>query len=490
MLALGVRVAVVAGAPYVVHPDELFQFYEQAHRLAFGSGVVPWEFHDGARSWLVPGLLIGVMRLARLFSRDPAAYIDAIRLGCAVLSLTVVYVGFRLAGRRAGPMAAMLAGAIAAIWVDTVYFAPALLSETLSSYCVLWAILLLDRDRPATGRLVAAGALMGVAVALRLQHAPALLVVAVWHCRLDWRRRWLPLCAGGVATVLVILGLIDWLTWGSPFHSVWQYFRRNALEGVAGAFGTDPFLGYLHFVLWNWTPFALPLGALVLVGAWRAPLLAAVAATVVATHSVIGHKEYRFIVLALMIAPILMGIGAASLCDLAKRRLGTAPRVAAGALVVAYAALVSVYAAEKGFLLMKQTAGGLEAFLAAHRAPALCGLGVLDVHWSTTGGYTFLDRDVPLYYSTFLPNEKALAAAGISVPATIVLDGKGLPLYPSDDALLRQAPSFNYLVAPAGRSVAGYEPVACYDNGVLAEHPRICLLRRPGTCQAAPATAP
>ena len=40
-------------------PDEIYQSLEQAHRLAFGSGFIPWEFRDGARNWILPGLIAG-----------------------------------------------------------------------------------------------------------------------------------------------------------------------------------------------------------------------------------------------------------------------------------------------------------------------------------------------------------------------------------------------------------------------------------------------
>ena len=32
------------------HPDELIQYLEQAHRIVFGYGVVPWEFRDRRRA--------------------------------------------------------------------------------------------------------------------------------------------------------------------------------------------------------------------------------------------------------------------------------------------------------------------------------------------------------------------------------------------------------------------------------------------------------
>ena len=47
-------------SPNIHHPDELFQYLEQAHRLVFGYGVVPWEFRVGTRSWLLPGFLGGL----------------------------------------------------------------------------------------------------------------------------------------------------------------------------------------------------------------------------------------------------------------------------------------------------------------------------------------------------------------------------------------------------------------------------------------------
>ena len=45
------------------HPDELIQYLEQAHRIVFGYGVVPWEFREFIRSWLIPLMLVPPMLL-------------------------------------------------------------------------------------------------------------------------------------------------------------------------------------------------------------------------------------------------------------------------------------------------------------------------------------------------------------------------------------------------------------------------------------------
>ena len=97
---------------YVVYLDETFQYFEQAHRLAFGSGIVPWEFIDGARSWLLPGLIAGIMRATSVFSAGPMLYVRVTRSLCVVLSLSVVYVGYCLSLRRDGVRGAVVTGVI------------------------------------------------------------------------------------------------------------------------------------------------------------------------------------------------------------------------------------------------------------------------------------------------------------------------------------------------------------------------------------------
>lgn len=46
-VAFAARLLPVFVFPGINHPDEVFQTVEQAHRLVFGSGLVPWEFIYG-----------------------------------------------------------------------------------------------------------------------------------------------------------------------------------------------------------------------------------------------------------------------------------------------------------------------------------------------------------------------------------------------------------------------------------------------------------
>ena len=46
------RVGVAVSSDWIYRSDELVQHLEQAHRLVFGYGIVPWDYHYGARNWL------------------------------------------------------------------------------------------------------------------------------------------------------------------------------------------------------------------------------------------------------------------------------------------------------------------------------------------------------------------------------------------------------------------------------------------------------
>jgi phosphatidylinositol glycan class B len=490
-LALALRVAVIVAGPYIIHADELFQYYEQAHRLAFGSGVVPWEFHDGARSWLVPGILAAIMKVSRQVGSDPIYYIDGIRILCAILSLTVVYVGFELARRRDGRFGAVLTGTLCAIWIDPIFFAPSIMGEVLSAYCFLVAFLVAETatGRETSRQMALVGMLLGLAVCFRVQMGPALFVFAVLRCRAEWRQRWLPLLVGGGVVVALDLGLLDLLTWGSPFHSVWHYLLRGLFQKFGGGYSTPggSLYTYARLILGAWTPRALPFVFILIVGAFRVPILASILAALVATYAVFANVEYRYLCCVLLACPILMGMGATYFCDVVRRvseargLRGEATKVTAGAVILIYAVLVSYVAAASGPLFQTLDRNVLKAFLLAHRQPQLCGLGALGVGWAEGWSYTYLDRDAPLYGGSF-STLKVINPAGISVPQSIVLHGKSLPTY-SDDELEHNPQLYNFLVAPPDYRVAGFSPVECFDSDVPLANPKVCLFKRSGGCE-------
>src|SRR5258706_13670722 len=102
VVAFGLRLPLFGLHPSIAHPDEVFQYAEQAHRLVYGTGIVPWEFQLGVRSWLIPGLLAGVMQVARVINDDPVVAGWAIAIAMSLIGLLPVICGFIWGRRSAG----------------------------------------------------------------------------------------------------------------------------------------------------------------------------------------------------------------------------------------------------------------------------------------------------------------------------------------------------------------------------------------------------
>jgi len=160
-----------------------------------------------------------------------------------------------------------------------------------------------------------AGVCAGTAIALRYQMAFPVMALGGW---LLWRGEREPayrLAAG--ATLVVLLSLAcDWWFYGVPTATPWHYFRTNLVEGVASTFGTSPWWAYVVWApLWTAPPIGLLFVAAVLVGVavaprsvWTWTLLA-----YLLPHSLLTHKELRFLFPLLYLVPPMAAAGWAAL---------------------------------------------------------------------------------------------------------------------------------------------------------------------------------
>ena len=94
LLALLLRVGVAIHFPSIEYADEIYNTLEPAHHLAYGYGVVAWEWRRGARSWVFPAFLACVMRATDWMGPGSLGYIRAITVLLSLLSLTTVWFGY------------------------------------------------------------------------------------------------------------------------------------------------------------------------------------------------------------------------------------------------------------------------------------------------------------------------------------------------------------------------------------------------------------
>jgi hypothetical protein len=171
-----------------------------------------------------------------------------------------------------------------------------------------------------------------------------------------------------------------------------------------------------------------------------------VAATVLVTHSVVAHKEYRFVYPAVVLLVILAGLGIADVLARVQKSAQLSTRaVAIAALVLA---AVSLATWNMTYMATKYD-GALPAYARLSRDPGVCGVG-LRGYWFTSGGYTWLHRDVPI------------------VMVTTATDA-------------RLSPAFNVLVITDSLPAhpAAFHLDRCFGTA--------CIFRRPGGCAPDPA---
>ena len=466
--ALRAWVALTSGP---VHPDEIFQYLEQAHRNAFGHGVVTWEYRYGMRSWLLPLLLSVPMRIGAWIAPAGDLYLILPRLTVAALSLILVVGAYGL-GARLSRFHGFVAMAVAATWYDIVYFGGHVLTEPAATALILAAGGILLAERPEGRQLALAGLLLGFAGILRFHYLPAVGGLVLLTCGWEWRERWLPLIVGGL--VAAAAGAAVDLSMGQvPFGWIAANFGQNILADRASGYGVEPPLAYFATLNHLWGTAVAALLVLLLVPVlrpYRALLWAA--AINLLLHSLIGHKELRFIFLSVAILVVVAAIGSAELV----RRLEPVLRkrhrrlLALGLLPLWFGTSAALAADGRLQSDWRAYLAGSEAALTLRTAPGLCGVGLVNLMPWDTGGYTLMRRPVPFYL--------------MSPPADI-----------RRQAPLRQvAPAFNGILIPEHEVKAlppGYRLLGCSaaHPGVDHERPltpvRVCAFVRDGGCTPA-----
>jgi GPI mannosyltransferase 3 len=397
-------------------PDEIFQTLEQGHRFAFGRGITPWEFRDGARSWVYPGLIgLGWKAASAVGVTNPLTLVRLAKLGMAAASFWGVWAGTRLARRLGGESAMVLAAAFGALCPPLVIFGSRCTTEIASAPLVMVAALLIETE-PRARRTATAGALVALSVLFRYQNG---VVAVAFLLTLLARRRWADVRAYilGALSVAAAGGAVDWVVWGRPFKPLFVYMKFNTSRN-ADQWGTAPFAFFAEHL---GTTIGVSYGILILgffVAARRMPAPAFVVLMFILVHSMVPHKELRFIDPVLPLAVSIAAVGLGRLMDGLE-----------GGRLPAYL-LALVCGAQMAWRLRAPTVADLgygtdggrpiwhagedyyRATALAASLPDLCGISYIGTPKWWTGGYTFLHRDVPVFFDT---DAKNLAAANYIV---------------------------------------------------------------------------
>jgi hypothetical protein len=395
LAGLLVRVVAACWSCGLMHPDEHQQYIEQSFRLLHGYGAIYWEQEYGIRHPLFSLLLAAFLWLGeRAGITDPIWLAAAQRLMLSLASYAgLAYLAWSLY-RRGRPVAGLVVAVLAACSVDLVFMQVRVMSENACVGVLALALAWWPR------RPVRVGALLGLLIGLRLQTAPVALVLLACSAWMDWqavargRRRWtLPGLAVGLALSLLVMGWLDRTYQGSWFHSFRASVEKQWVEDAASAFGVRAW--YAHLVNGTLALLRVSPAAIVLLfpGARRRWDLALVLIVFVVAHSLIPHKEGRFLWPMAPVVGLLIATGFEQLYQRPWCRRG---------LVVGCVVLSLVGASLVRACLMEWRN---ETYLASCRALArigrqhdVRGVVLLGVPRWNAGNYFYLRQQVPIVY--------------------------------------------------------------------------------------------
>jgi hypothetical protein len=258
ILIIGILLRIYAAVSHIdtVHPDEHFQNLEPASKIVFGFGWMSWEWDVGSRSWFVPALYMPVMFIFKLlgFNGGPEPII-----GCRVMmALISGWMLFRMdalfAKRGIGQVARAITALFYALSPAFAAWGATTLSDTWATF-FLWIALptilsLIEEETPKSWFW--GGLLVGLPFLARLQMLawPAGMFLVLLS-RQSVRKSGLKLmraAALGFSIPVLFQGALDWVTWGSPFHSVIMNIQKNLFENVAAFYGTSPYYEYFKML--------------------------------------------------------------------------------------------------------------------------------------------------------------------------------------------------------------------------------------------------
>ena len=466
IVALLIRALATVTHPNLIWPDEIYQTVEPARHLVFGPWIRSWEWVVGMRSWLVPGLLAAPLWLGRLVDPTGPTGVTFVTALMVILSLTPVIIGYLWGERLQGLAGGLLVASIAAVWPDLIYMAAHPLIDVFASHLLLSALYLAFplTTQPSLRRLTAAGVLLCLTLYLRMQLGPAAMAAVAMAAGRS-PDRWRAILTGG-GLALTALGVFDWITLGTPFQSIWLNFWFNIVGKVSDGYGVQGPLFYISALGLIWGPAIIFALAAVALDYRRHGPLVVVFLLIVATQSMIAHKEWRFIFPALPILTLLIGL---RLVD-ALPRLSAfaaqrgAPRWVGLAGIIALAGAMTVAAGSSPVYpaFWSNRAAMLKAFAGFRRDPGICGVGLLvepgrdaEQSWVAGPGSLALAPGTPLYIA--LPADGWKTSA--SYNAAVIEDGETPP------------PQFKRVGCAATGTGTPSVPGA-----------RTCVYRRPGGC--------
>ncbi len=405
LAGLLLRFAFALVSDNVHHPDEIFQYLEPAHRLVFGYGIIPWEYRFGTRSWLIPFVISAPLYVCKILHiDDPALYIPLIKFIFCLASTSLIFSGYAIGRSLVSEAAGKLAAVLCCFWYELIYFSFRPLADVVSTYFLVGALACAvtpeNRRKPYLFGFLAA-----MSAVLRIHYAPAIGLI-VLLAAFTWNKKRLLNAAIASVGVVVCAGWIDCLMWGGWFASYYNNYLFNSVYGVSKLFGekdSDWYFEQISIASMGVFVLTFLFSFIYIKRLW--PLVVCTA-VLIGEHSLFPHKEYRFVFATIPLFLVLIAAFVVLVSDefLSASWTSRARWMAALSLVTISVAGILNWLPDENSVYRRTPLYAPDPVLQAshrlHDETDLSGVLITSMGFQATGGYYYLHRDVPIYFSS------------------------------------------------------------------------------------------
>ncbi|KAM0952550.1 putative hexosyltransferase [Dioscorea sansibarensis] len=312
------------------NPDEHWQALEVAHSITFGYGHLTWEWKKGIRSYLHPVVFALLYRVMGFLHLDtPWLMRKAPRV------LQSVFASF--ADLYLYKLSRLIYDAHVARWTlfcqlvnwFMFYCITRTLVNSLETVLTVvglfyWSSFASSPKNLPTGSRKLALFIASLACAIRPTSAISWLYVGfvdLWRERNRLKFVFLEVIPIGLL-VLGLTSILDWWMYGSMVFVPLSFLKFNFFSAGGDYYGTHPWHWYFSqgysVMLFTFLPFSL-------IGIFRSKdwRLSGLIAWVLGVYSILGHKEFRFVLPVLPLSLMFSGYSLAELSDSDSKRKNT-----------------------------------------------------------------------------------------------------------------------------------------------------------------------
>ena len=313
LTALAVYIVAAWFSTGFYHGDEHYQLIEFA---AYKMGNVSpeglaWEFGARVRPAFQPFIAFIIIKLLQVFSiADPYIQAFILRLLTAMMALFSVRYFTRTCSYMVNPRYhkayLFLSYFLWFLPFVNVRFA----SETWSGIMLLNALAVLLNTNLRGNRNYIAGVLLGLSFLFRYQNAFLAMGIFLWLFLIEKEKILDLLKLLAAAVVVLLLGiLLDFWLYGEFTLSAWNYFYVNLVEDVASGYGTESWWNYFYSIFrFGFFPIGIPVILAFLILTIKKPRNVFIWTILpfFVIHSIIAHKELRFLFPVINLVPIIL----------------------------------------------------------------------------------------------------------------------------------------------------------------------------------------